>query len=296
MDFNQLLVFQNVYLTKNFSAAAKNLYLTQPTVSAHINQLEKELNTKLFKRTTKKVIATEAGDLLFEYANELINRKNEIVNIFISKYGSYETIHFGSSTIPTNYIMPTYMKSFAKLFPHVRYEQQIGDSYQIIESIEKGKFNIGFVGAKKNTPKIDFIPFYIDYLVFVTPNTPEYFKIIRNKNPIQNLLKCPIILRNSSSGTRKKGDYFLSGLGYKESDLNVIAKINDQEEIYKKVSSGEGISLFSKIAAKAYKDENKILVYNPVSFPMRRNLYIASTKQHKLSDIEKEFINFIKKS
>ena len=294
MDFNQLNVFINVYEHKNFSIAAKNLYLTQPTVSSHITQLEKELNTRLFRRTTKRVTPTEAGETLYTYAKELLERRENILDLFIEKYGKYEYVNFGSSTIPTKYIMPSFMTSFKKLHPNVKFEQHFGDTFKIINDIEEKKYNIGFVGAKNDNKHIDFIPFYVDYLVFVTPNTPEYQKLIRSKKPIQNLLKCPIILRNNTSGTRKKGDDFLSGLGYTDDQLNIVSRINDQDEIYKEVSKGRGISLFSKIAANKYRDDGKILIYNPVSYPIRRNLYIAISKLQNMTQIEKSFVDFIK--
>lgn len=294
MDFNQLYVFINVYENKNFSIAAKNLYLTQPTVSSHITQLEKELNTKLFKRTTKRVSPTEAGETLYVYAKELLERRENILDIFIEKYGKYEYINFGSSTIPTKYILPGFLTSFKKLHPNIKFEQNTGDTFKVLKDIENKKYKIGFVGGKNDNPDIEFIPFYVDYLVFVTPNTVEYLKLIRSKKPIQNLLKCPIILRKNTSGTKKKGDDFLSGLGYTDEELNIVARINDQDEVYKYVSSGYGISLFSKIAANTYRDDGKILIYNPVSFPIRRNLYIAVSKLQQLNSIEKSFVDFVK--
>lgn len=293
MDFNHLNVFIQVYITKSFSGAAKNLYLTQPTISAHIQQLEKELNTKLFNRTTKNVEPTEAGELLYDFATELIEKREKIIDFFATKFGNYETLNFGSSTIPTNYILPSFMAGFIKYYNNVKYNQIIGDTFEIIEKIKEKIINIGFVGNKVESKNIEFIPFFVDSLVFVTPNTPHYKKIIRSKNPIHNLLKCPIILRKNTSGTKKKGDDFLNKLGYSESDLDIIGRINEQEKIYKMVSSGSGISLFSKVAAKTYKDEGRILVYNPVSYPMRRNLYIAINKDVKLKAIEKKFIDFI---
>ena len=78
MNLKQLEAFVKVAETMSFSAAAKQLYLTQPTVSAHISSLEKELNACLLVRTPKKVALSEKGKELYAYAEQILEREQQI--------------------------------------------------------------------------------------------------------------------------------------------------------------------------------------------------------------------------
>ena len=75
MDFKQLEAFVYVVKLKSFSKAAQRIYLTQPTISAHINSLEKELDTKLIERGTKYVYPTKPGSILYQYAIKMLGQK-----------------------------------------------------------------------------------------------------------------------------------------------------------------------------------------------------------------------------
>ena len=72
MNLKQLEAFVKIADTGSFSQAAKELYLTQPTISAHISSLEKELNSRLFVRNTKEVHLSENGSVLYNYAKQML--------------------------------------------------------------------------------------------------------------------------------------------------------------------------------------------------------------------------------
>ena len=79
MDIRQLEAFVYTVKYQSFSLAAQKLYLSQPTVSSHINNLEKELHTRLLKRTTKSLSVTPAGQTLYNYAAEILNLQQKAI-------------------------------------------------------------------------------------------------------------------------------------------------------------------------------------------------------------------------
>ena len=93
MDFKQLEAFVYVVKLKSFSKAAQRIYLTQPTISAHINSLEKELDTKLIERGTKYVYPTKPGSILYQYAIKMLNLRRPIYKQ-TAAYG-----HFGRNDL-----------------------------------------------------------------------------------------------------------------------------------------------------------------------------------------------------
>lgn len=294
MDLNHLEVFTKVYEERSFSKAATALYLTQPTVSAHISSLEKELNISLFNRTTKQVIPTQSSDRLYKYAIDMLSTRDTIFKEFNAFTNKTIKINIGASTIPSRFILPNLISGFKKHNSNIEVNIITSNSMEIIKKLMKKDINIGFIGKKYNLNGITSTPFFTDNIVFIMPLTEKYKRIIRCKSPISALLACPIILRQTSEITTdaKKGDEFLKKIGYTDDKLNIVSRNDDQDEIYKLVLEKNAVSLFSKVAAMEYKKNNKILVYNPISFPMKRNLYRITRNNETLLDIENKLIDF----
>ena len=104
MEFKQLQSFVEVINYQSFTKAADKLFTSQPTVSAHINQLEDELNTKLILRTTKSISLTEKGLEVYDYATKILGLKTRMLEA--CSVQPKNIIHIGASTIPSAYILP----------------------------------------------------------------------------------------------------------------------------------------------------------------------------------------------
>jgi DNA-binding transcriptional LysR family regulator len=289
MELRQLEAFVKVVELQSFSKAAKNLFLTQPTISSHIVSLEKELNVKLIDRTTKNVKTTSAGEKLYEYAKEILEIKEDLYQEFGAKSQTDESIVIAGSTIPSQYILPELISAFKKQNENIYFSINHGDSQYVIDEILKHKVDIGFVGVRDENSKLNFIPFYEDKLVIITPNETHYKGLLEKPN---NLLKEPIILREKGSGTLKSSERFLESKKIEGSKLNVVARINDQEIIKRSVSKGMGISIMSKKSAQDFAEEGKVLMYEPKGEAICRNLYIVFEKRKRFSRLEKSFIEF----
>ncbi|GAA4295801.1 selenium metabolism-associated LysR family transcriptional regulator [Anaerocolumna aminovalerica] len=292
MELRQLEAFVKVVELQSFSKAAKSLFLTQPTISSHIVSLEKELNVRLVERTTKTVKTTSAGEKLYEYAKEILEIKEDLYQEFGAKSQADEAIVIAGSTIPSQYILPELISAFKKQNKKIYFSINHGDSQYVIDEILKHKVDIGFVGVKDENSKLNFIPFYEDKLVIITPNENHYKVLLEKANTLENLLKEPIILRENGSGTLKSAERFLESKKIEGSKLNVVARINDQEIIKRSVSKGMGISIMSKKSAQDFAEEGKILMYEPIGEAIYRRLYIVFEKRKRFSRLEKSFIEF----
>lgn len=100
MDIRQLEAFVYTVKYQSFSLAAQKLYLSQPTVSSHINNLEKELHTQLLKRTTKSLSVTPAGQTLYNYAAEILNLQQKAILELSDK--NQKLLHIGVSSVPSS--------------------------------------------------------------------------------------------------------------------------------------------------------------------------------------------------
>ena len=117
MEFKQLEAFVAVVDYGSFSEAARRLYLTQPTISAHIRSLEDELHMKLIIRTTKKTTITAKGYQLYDSAVRMLEIRNNLLENFTGAHK--HMIDLAASTIPSSYLLPELLAAFGKTHPDV---------------------------------------------------------------------------------------------------------------------------------------------------------------------------------
>ena len=295
MDFKQLEAFVYVVKLKSFSKAAQRIYLTQPTISAHINSLEKELDTKLIERGTKYVYPTKPGSILYQYAVKMLNLREDAV-CSVKNYNKElkGTLTICASTVPSQNILPKVIAAFREEYPHVTFNILRQDSELVVESISKGMADIGFCGTDTHNPDCVFESFIQDHLVIITPNT-ERFRQMRTTGIKADFLKTePIMLREEGSGTRKETEHFLAKAGIDIGELKIAAQFNDPDSIKHAVSQGMGISIISKAAVEDYENFGLLLCFDLSGISMDRHLYIVSHKNNPLSFIGEVFLNFVK--
>ena len=249
MNLKQLEAFARVAEAKSFSEAAKILYLTQPTVSAHVASLEKELGVCLLMRSTKEVSLTEEGEILYDYAMQMLELEQQIRERFGSRKKEGAVLRIAASTIPSQYLLPEIMVRFRERYPGVRLRVMETDSTGAVEQILSRRADIGFAGTVLEEKQCVYIPFYQDELVVIIPGEglegPE-----SAAETAAWIRRMPVILREEGSGTRKEAQRLLRQMGIELSELNIVASIQNQETIKRSVRNGMGISILSRLAAE----------------------------------------------
>lgn len=293
MDLNQLEIFVNVVNNKSFTKTAKKLFITQPTVSAHVAALERELDAQLVVRTTKEVFPSEQGEILYQYANQMLSlRDNAVRAVKGGSEGMEGCITIGASTIPGQYFLPELMAMFSAKHPKVSFQVMRMDSAEVLESLLEWKIDIGMSGTIFPGNKCVYTPLAADRLVVITPNTQEYRTISEGKFPAQRLLKEPVITREAGSGTRRNAEEFLQKSNVDPASLNIVAEIADTESIKKSVSQGLGVAILSDRAAADYCQFGKVLAFDLTPpFPPRQ-LYLMYHKTRRFSKAAKAFYTF----
>lgn len=294
MNLKQLEAFARVAEAKSFSEAAKILYLTQPTVSAHVASLEKELGVCLLMRSTKEVSLTEEGEILYDYAMQMLELEQQIRERFGSRKKEGAVLRIAASTIPSQYLLPEIMVRFRERYPGVRLRVMETDSAGAVEQIFSRRADIGFAGTVLEEKQCVYIPFYQDELVVIIPGEglegPE-----SAAETAAWIRRMPVILREEGSGTRKEAQRLLRQMGIELSELNIVASIQNQETIKRSVRNGMGISILSRLAAE---DEIRSGVLRAVPLGEtggKRNINLVfdrrslhSTEAEKLIDLVRE--------
>lgn len=297
MDFKQIEAFAAVMEHQSFSKAAEALYLTQPTVSAHVAMLEQELGVKLLHRTTKTLYPTQAGESLYAYARKLLDTREEACRIMSEQYGEQSAVvTLAASTVPAQNYLPKLTTAFRDEHPGIAFNVFHTNSYNAEAMLLSGKAELALIGKKPASPRCMAVPFAEDTLAVITPNSPRYQALLGRDFPLSMLLTEPFVSRELGSGTRAETEAFLRSVHIDPSQLNTVVETRSPEGVKKMVSEGAGIAIISKAASDDYAEFGKILSFSPNSTPPRRRLYVVKLRDRTLSRAAQLFFEFAKTS
>lgn len=293
MNLKQLEAFVQVSESGSFSKAAKELFLTQPTISAHISSLEKELNVRLFIRNTKEVSLSDDGKDLYRYAKQITDLEKAIEERFyMDSDDGKHVITIAASTIPAQYLLPKVLMCYRERYPKEQIKIMETDSSEVVTQVVDHMVDVGFTGTVLEKKHCKYIPFYKDELAVITPDTPEY-RILKeqNRDDIDWIKRKPLILREEGSGTRKEAEKQLKNAGISMEALDIVASIANQETIKKSVKQGMGITVLSRLAAE---DEDGLLIFPIPGADEGRDINLVYNKNYQMTRLADRFIRIVK--
>ncbi|WP_291244984.1 selenium metabolism-associated LysR family transcriptional regulator [Fournierella sp.] len=291
MELKQLRSFAAVVRYGSFTRAAENTYLSQPTISTHIRALEEELNTQLLLRDTKNLQVTPRGQELYECACRMLELQDNLLQRW--RQSDQHIIQLGASTIPSAYILPEVLPLYGKQNPGSYFVVHQSDSRQVIEGVAGGLFDVGMSGMPCQDEAIRCEPFFRDRMVLITPVSRRFLALqSQGEQALPELLREPIILRETGSGSQKSADRFLAQMGLRENELRVTARVNDQESIKNLVSGGLGVSIVSEKAVRDFVAEKRLLAFPLPSGSAERNLYLLLPRHASADSLR--FCSFVR--
>lgn len=293
MDFKQLQSFTAVVKHQSFTKAAESLFLSQPTVSAHVSALEEELGKRLILRTTKNIELTPKGQEVYDYAVRILGLRDRMVECCAVQ--PQKIIHLGASTIPSAYILPELLPEFGTLFPDTYFSIHQSDSQGVVDALKEGLFDVGMIGMRVEDDRIECTPYCQDQMVLITPVNEHFLQLKQQGCSIRELLREPVIMREAGSGSKKTADLFLENMGITEETLNIVARVNDQEAIKNMVSGGLGISIISQMAARSILAEKRVLSFPLDADTSGRMIYLIHRKDYILAPHILAFLKFMLK-
>lgn len=294
MDLKQLEAFVYVVKLNSFSRAADSVYLSQPTISAHISSLEKELGAQLLIRSTKEVYPTKIGKELYGQAiNMLSLRDQAIQTVKGATKDSKGEINLIASSVPAQYLLPQMLAVFHEQFPNIIIHVHQADSCQVGELLKDCLYDFGITGTPLTTNKYVQKPFYKDTMVFAYPASYEIDEEFTRNNLHTFIKTHPFVFRESGSGTLCELERYLKGSQLTLNDLKPVAYFSNTQGILHAVACGLGISFVSKAAASVYKQIGMVKTIEIDKKEFYRSFYILHKKDMVLSPILKTFQDFL---
>ncbi|SKA76206.1 selenium metabolism-associated LysR family transcriptional regulator [Desulfobaculum bizertense] len=293
MDFRRLEAFSKVYECRSFSKAGQLLFLSQPTISAHVIALEDELGVRLFDRLGRVVLPTPAAEILYTHAQDafgiLEKARAEILLVNDRVAGD---LYIGGSTIPANYVLPELLAKFTRLHPDVHLRVELGDSHDILGLLSSGSLPLGMVGAKVPSSDVAFEEVLRDELVVLaSPALAEQY----NAAPeLTTLTQLPWVMREQGSGTRRALEQALNAVGVNIRKLNTAISVESTESVMRCVLAGLGISVTSKLVAQEFLEQGKLVLLEVPELHMVRSFYLAYNERREMFPAARYFLDFVR--
>jgi len=292
MDLHQIEIFCAIVKYRSFSRAAEALFITQPTVSGHIKNLESELGVKLIDRLGKRAVPTDAGDVLYRHGLRLIEERDRARQEIETLSGRVSgMLKIGGSTIPGAYILPPYIGVFKKKHPSISVQMSIDDTARITDAVLNGDLCLGIVGARLSDPRLEVHPFQTDELVVAIPAAHPWAR--KRTISLASLKQEPFILREEGSGTRRIMEDRLEKAGISLADLSIAAVVGSSDAVRQSVKAGLGVSILSSRALRDDIEARKIAAIRIDGVRMERSFFVILLKGRSRSPLCKSFLEFL---
>lgn len=240
MDIQELEAFWWIAKTGSFNRAAERLYLTQPSVTARIQALEKELGQPLFERKPRGVRLTDAGRVLLPHAERVlqdIRRARQAVTELGAATGG--TLTVGSALTTSTYSLPEVLSKFKSAHPAVEVAVRTGRSQQIQQLVLEDTVPLGFVHSPMTShPEVEAVPLYSEPIVLVVP--PAHPLAGRPEVSAEQLAAEPFITSDRASGYWSLVEQFWASAGIAP---HVTMELDSIEATKRMVMYGLGIAM-----------------------------------------------------
>ncbi|NLY20241.1 MAG: LysR family transcriptional regulator [Tissierellia bacterium] len=255
MNFNSMEYFIVLANKKNFTKAAEDLFITQQTLSSHINDLEKELDCQLIIRS-RPLELTYAGGVFLNYANKIYEQYqsmwNEFNDITYNKRGEFR-VGFNHSVDVS--FLTEIIEYFKKTYPNIKiclYEETNNSLYS---SLISKNIDLAIGNFEQQNNKVNLVDFYSDRIVMVTSKNNYGFYFTEERETSITLKSVPIIINSVDDYAIKIGRKFMNDNGFLPNTMMEVNNVNIALQLCKK---GLGVFFSYKTIIENKLDENKL--------------------------------------
>lgn len=289
MYYEELKTFVTLSEVKNFTKTAEILMMSQPSVSLHIKNLEKEFQTQLFQRSPKFLKITPTGEILLDRAKQMIHLYEQTKQDILEHHHAIRgELKIGASFTIGEYILPALLADLKQQYPELVLQIIIGNTDEIVQYVKSFKVDIGLIEGKTDEKEITVQPFMQDELVIIANAHHKLAtKPFISMNDLQNE---DWISRESGSGTEKYLNHFWHSNGLK---VRSLLTISSNQGIKEAVIHGLGLSMLSKNAINRDLKLEELIVLPLKHQPLYRTFsYVLSPIMHEKGNV-KSFLHVL---
>jgi len=290
MADRRLQVFHTVARLLSFTKAAEVLKMTQPAVTFQIRQLEEEYNIRLFDRLHNKITLTDAGNLMYSYAEKIFDMYQEMENTVKNNSNSVTgAIKIAATQTIGDYILPDLLIEFRKANPNIKIQLKTADSIGLGHLVENGMVDIVVTDVPSEHKTLCCKEVSYDKMCVVLPNNHELAS--RSQVSIQDLANHPIVLFEEGSGIRNSIDTYLKAQNMDAKDLNILMELSSPESIKRSVESGVGASILPYSVISKEQQLNSVVILD-LTPTLSNSLYFVYRRQKFMTKNIEELVDF----
>jgi len=289
MDFGQIEAFTQVATYNSFSRAAEVLQLTQPSITARIQALERELGEELFERGGRGVKLTDAGRVFLPYVEHILQLLQEgrdaVEEVRNVQLGS---LRLGSAITISTYVLPGILHRFCQEFPGVDVVIRTGRSEQVLNMLQSDEVQVGIIRSL-SAPEIESIPLYDDEIVLVA--NPNHRFAQSGSATIGEAAREPIVLFDRGSSY-----YGMIHDVFRKAAVipNVAMELDSLEATKRMVEQGLGIALVPQVTVAREVEQGTLAVVQLSDVaPIKRPISLVYRKNRKRSRTVQAFIDMM---
>jgi DNA-binding transcriptional LysR family regulator len=282
--------------TGSFTKAAGRCFLSQPSLTKQIQNLEHAAGTRLVNRGSAGISLTPEGQILYDYARRVL-RLREDAKERIGRIKEQEAghIYISASTIPATYILPRLLSHLKKTYPDIQVHIQTHDSEETLQTVLNDQAEFGFIGKEPANRKLVVNRLWQDRLVLAVPFKHTLAK--RRSVAVKELAEFPFIVRERGSATRDIVEECLQRhFDINFSHFNVVCEMGSSEAVKEAILAGLGVSILSVFAIERELKQGMLATVDIRDCTVERYFYLIYKKQFSLMKYHTRFIGVVKKS
>lgn len=288
-DF-RLKVFLSVAKNLSFTKASQELFVSQPAITKHIQELETTYQTRLFERQGNKISLTAAGQLLLEHSERILDHYKQLEYEMHLLHNAYTgELKLGASTTIAQYVLPPLLASFIEKFPQVNLSLMSGNSREIETALQEHRIDLGLVEGIIRLPNLKYTDFLEDELVAIVH--PGSKLIIGDEVLPEDLQRIPLVLRERGSGTLDVFEKALLQHDLKLSSLNVLLYLGSTESIKLFLTNSDCMGIVSVRSVRRELFSGLFRVVEIKEMPLLRTFSFAQL-QGQESGLSQVFMQF----
>ncbi len=291
LTIDEISIFLEVVNAGSITGASKNLFMSQPTISQHIKNMEEKLSFKLFERSKSKGLTlTEKGLKAYKSLKKFSKTLDETMEELTFINESVESpLRIGATKVIGDYLFPEIIVDFFKVNGYTNLCIEIQNTEETIKKVLDEDVSFGLIETPFCHKTIDTQKFFADELKLICHPSSEFAS--RDSVSLDDLKDVPLIFREIGSGTRK-----LIEEEFSKNDFSpkIHLSFSSNEAIKIAVMNNLGFAIFSEIAVKREKKMGLLCVVKIEDVNFKRNFYISKKHGKYLSDEENKLIEFLK--
>jgi DNA-binding transcriptional LysR family regulator len=293
MNLQHVRAFCAIVDEGSFSRAAERLHLTQPTISAQVQSLERDVGSRLFERSAQGISLTAAGSVFHRYAlqlMELVGRTEQAMDELQGLARGH--VLLGASTVPGDYVLPPVLARFKQANPGLEVSLTVANSQHVRNDVRESKLELGLVGEQIRDERVRFEPIVTDRLVVAM--RPEHPLAGRDSLTPAELLAQPMVVREWGSGTRATLERALAAAGHPSPEWNVFLELGSVEAVKTAVRAADAVAVLSEWSVR---DEQRLGLLKTAAVEgvdLARELYLIRREHGYLSVAGEAFVTFLR--